>query len=100
MLIIAGCPLNPKNKVSFINSLPLWVGVFSAFLNRQAVIRGLLAHSMFIKKTLVAGLKFEAKSIGASQGSDYSWSLSAVNKHTHKVVLSQMCVCVLVIATY
>lgn len=44
MLITAERPLNPKFKVRFINSLPLWVGVFTdAFLNRQEVIRRLLA---------------------------------------------------------
>lgn len=44
MLITAEHPLNPKFKVRFINSLPLWAGVFTdAFLNRQEVIRRLLA---------------------------------------------------------
>lgn len=41
MLITARRPLNPQNKVSFINSLPLWVGVFAhAFLNSQLSLEG------------------------------------------------------------
>lgn len=69
MLVTAGCPLNPQNKVRFINSLPLWVSVLTdAFLNRQAVIRGLLAA---LKYPGNARHGLEPKSTGVGHRSDY-----------------------------
>lgn len=69
MLITAWCPLNPQNKVSFINRPPLWVGVCTdAFLNRQAVFRALIAA---LKDGGNAGNRCDPKSTGVCQRSDY-----------------------------
>lgn len=69
MLVTAGCPLNPQNKVRFINSLPLRVSVLTdAFLNMRAVIRGLLDA---LKYPGSARRGLEPKSTGASHRSNY-----------------------------